>query len=93
MFRNQKIKKLIIYFIRKRLGLECYEPFRFFEQKSENTFYYFTKENIIKVSIFIKDGLKCKNEKKSNVSLNWILDEDCKIESLRSKTIYKLNNL
>lgn len=67
------MKRIIIFLIRRRLGLKEYEPFQFAEQKS-NAVYYFTE-----------DGLKKAwrgNLEKSGVSLNWLLDDECKIKKL-----------
>lgn len=66
------IKRLIIFLVRKRLGLDEGELFRFAEQKSSSDYYYFTKDAV----------MKCHNGKhdKSSVSLNWLLDDECKIK-------------
>lgn len=65
------MKRLILFLIRKRLHISLYQPFRFDNQKSKYDFYCFTKDGIIKFT----GG----REIKSHVSLNWILDEQCKI--------------
>lgn len=70
------MKRLILYLIRKRLGLEKYEHFRFTNQKS-NAIYYFTSEHLIKYY----HG----NCYFSGVSLNWILSEQCEIEKVHDK--------
>lgn len=67
------MKKLIIFLIRKRLGLKERQPFQFVNQKS-NAVYYFTKDAIIKAW----RG----NIEKSTVSLNWMLDDECEIRIL-----------
>ena len=67
------MKKLILFLIRKRLHLKKYELFTFDGQKSK-TQYYFTGKELVKV--YVNSG---KNDR-SNVSLNWILDDDCKIK-------------
>jgi hypothetical protein len=65
------MRKIIIFLIRMRLGLAKYEKFRFAEQKS-SAIYYFTESNLMKY---------WRNQTMlSGVSLNWILDTNCKIE-------------
>lgn len=67
------MKHLILFLIRRRMGLTKFEPFQFENQKS-NAVYYFGDDAIKKAwqgSIT-----------KSTVSLNWLLDPDCKIRKL-----------
>mgnify|MGYP003299118574 CR=1 FL=1 len=65
------MRKLVIFLIRKRLGLKKYEQFRFAEQKT-NAVYYFTEDNLMKY---------WRNQTMlSGVSLNWLIDANCKIE-------------
>lgn len=64
------MKKLIVFLIRKRLGLKLNEKFRFEGQKSKSV-YYFTKTNVIKEEY----GMITL----SNVSLNWLLNDECKV--------------
>lgn len=65
------MRKLVIFLIRKRLGLKKYEHFRFIEQKT-NAVYYFTEDNLMKY---------WRNQTMlSGVSLNWLIDANCKIE-------------
>lgn len=65
--------RLIIFLVRKRLGLKRYEYFRFTNQKS-NARYYFTETNVM------KDW--CGVIEPSSVSLNWLLDKKCKVRVL-----------
>lgn len=67
------MKKLIVFLIRKRLGLKKYERFTFVNQKS-NTYYFFGNDSLIKVW---KNSGKAEQ---SGVSLNWLLDDDCEIK-------------
>lgn len=67
-------KRLIIFLIRRRLGLKKCEHFVFVNQKSPTDCYYFMKDKIIKV-----EGSRCIP---SSVSLNWLLDDECKIKKL-----------
>ena len=66
------MKKLILFLIRKRLHLKKYELFTFDGQKSK-TQYYFTDTELVKM--WVSRGVS----ERSNVSLNWILDDECKI--------------
>ena len=64
------MRKIVIFLIRKRFGLRKYEKFQFINQKS-NAVYYFTEDNVMK---------QWRNQTMlSGVSLNWLLDKDCKI--------------
>ena len=66
------MKRLIIFLVRRRLGLEKYERFQFINQKT-NAVYYFTETKLLKVEnndIF-----------EAGVSLNWLLNDNCKIVS------------
>ena len=67
------MKKLVIFLIRKRLGLGICEEFQFVNQKSDAV-YWFTKEKILKCL----NGHVCP----SSVSLNWLLDDECTIEKV-----------
>ena len=66
------MKRLIIFLIRRRLGIKKNEFFKFDNQKS-NTTYYFTDTNLWKM-----DHDKCEIEL-SGVSLNWLLNDNCTI--------------
>jgi hypothetical protein len=67
------MRRLIIFLIRRNLGLKKYENFRFVNQKS-NAVYYFTERNVMK---------KWHGESMlSHVSINWLLDDDCVIEKV-----------
>ena len=65
------MRRFIIYLIRKKLGLKKFETFRFAEQKGDAV-YYFTESNVMKRTSG-KTYL-------SGVSVNWLLDDECKIE-------------
>ncbi len=65
------MRKIVIFLIRKRLGLKKYEKFQFVGQKT-SAVYYFTESNLMKY---------WRNQTMlSGVSLNWLLDNECKIE-------------
>lgn len=65
------MRRFVIFLIRKRLGLKKFEKFKFANQNS-NAVYYFTESNVMK----FWHGQTVL----SGVSLNWLLDDDCKIE-------------
>lgn len=64
-------KRLIIFLIRKRLGLNPYQKFRFSNQKSYDI-YYFTETALMKVT---ETNDRCV----SSVSLNFLLSDQCDI--------------
>ena len=68
------MKKLIVYLVRKRLGLKKYEYFRFANQRS-NAVYWFAETQVLK-SITVGSNQVITL---SNVSLNWLLNNDCKV--------------
>lgn len=67
------MKRLIIFLIRKRLGVKKNEKFQFTNQKTRDL-YYFTDTNLMKIE-YISGGVI----RPSGVSLNWLLNDDCKI--------------
>ena len=65
------MRRFVIFLIRKKLGLKKFEKFKFVGQKSDAV-YYFTESNVMKL---------WRNQTTlSGVSINWLLDDDCKIE-------------
>ena len=75
------MRRLIIFLIRKRLGLKREEEFRFANQKSEYDYYFFSKNDLLKVC-FIPYDEKWHIEQ-STCSLNWLLDDNCNIIKLK----------
>lgn len=76
-------KRLIIFLIRKRLGLKLGERFRFTNQKSKYDKYYFDRNRLVKL-LYCDSDLPHLNMD-SSVSLNWLLALDpkkdiCKVE-------------
>lgn len=65
------MRRIVIFLIRKKLGLRKYEKFKFAGQKS-NAVYYFTESNVMK---FWRGQTML-----SGVSVNWLLDNECEIE-------------
>lgn len=70
------MRRLIIFLVRKRLGLKRYEHFRFSNQKGKAT-YYFTSTNVMKMEYYYV--------RPSSVSLNWLLDDECKRSIIKVK--------
>lgn len=66
------MKRIIIFLIRKRLGLKKEQPFIFSNQRLKEEYYYFTKDMIMKCNIHGEN-------KPSDVSLKWLLDDKCEI--------------
>lgn len=71
------MKRLILFLVRKKLGLKKYEPFKFANQKTSAT-YYFTPVEIIKEHDKIVES--------SGVSLNWLLDDRCVIVKVNDES-------
>ena len=69
------MKHLIIFLVRKKLGLKKGEHFRFMNQLSPYNTYYFTDDAVMKHF----GRWKGSDDIKSSVSLNWLLDDECKI--------------
>ena len=69
------MRRIIMFLIRKKLGLKKFEKFKFVNQKSDAV-YYFTESNIMK---------QWHNQTVlSGVSVNWLLDDDCEIERVEN---------
>ena len=66
------MKRLVIFLIRRKLGLKLYQTFQFKNQRSEDDFYFFSPTEIWK-----HEGAVVKH---SSVSLNWLLSDECEIE-------------
>ena len=74
------MKRLILSLIRKYLGLKKNQAFQFINQKSEYDIYWIGRDAIYKSHSFGL-GYGC-TITKSNVSLNWLLDDECKIKKM-----------
>lgn len=66
------MKKLVIFLVRRKLGLKKGEHFKFVNQLSKYNTYYFTDDAVMKHTRRLGDI-------KSSVSLNWLLDDECEI--------------
>lgn len=70
------MKRIILFLIRRRLHIGLYEAFRFSNQKSSRDFYSIGNTAIWKWDSSIGKLIP------SNVSLNWILNDECEIIKL-----------
>lgn len=68
------MRRLILFLIRTKLGVKKYQTFRFDNQRSTNDSYYFTITHLLKI-----EGCGIRE---ANVSLNWLLNDNCKITKL-----------
>lgn len=75
------LSKLIIFLIRMKLHLRKGEQFQFDNQKTDSV-YWFTEGALMKM----EHGFRYE----SSVSLNWLLNKDCKIR--KAPYLYKLPN-
>lgn len=82
------LKRLIIFLVRKKLGLQKHEYFQFVGQKTGNV-YYFGKDRIFKMiptndkTYLVVKGLNRRFMlTDSNVSLNWLLNDECEIKKI-----------
>lgn len=66
------VRRLVIFLVRKKLGLKLFEPFRFVNQKTDAV-YLFTKHELLKDEGVISAA---------GVSLNWLLHDECEIQKL-----------
>ena len=68
------MRRVVIFLIRWKLKLKKYEQFKFVNQKTDAV-YYFTESNLMK---------RWRGQTMlSGVSVNWLLDKDCKIERVQ----------
>jgi hypothetical protein len=65
------INRLILFLIRYKFGLKKFEGFRFTNQKTKDIYYFGN-------TVLFKDTEGALTEL-SHVSLNWLLNDDCKI--------------
>lgn len=71
------MKRLIIFLIRKKLGIKKYTQFRFTNQKTRDI-YYFMDSELIKIE-YSNRAKSFGKHRPSGVSLNWLLSDECKI--------------
>lgn len=75
------IRRLVLFLVRKKLGLKKFERFRFANQASKTNWYYFGDHYIWKVWSF--DGYAINHTVQSNVSLNYLLSDQCKVVKVK----------
>lgn len=64
------MRRFVIFLIRMKLGLRKYERFQFVGQKSD-AMYWFTDTHVLK---YWRGSIM-----RSGVSVNWLLDKECKV--------------
>lgn len=73
------LNRLILFLIRLKLGVKKNERFQFTNQASRYNKYYINDRCIMKVSY---DKYATERITKSNVKLNWLLNDKCKIKKV-----------
>lgn len=73
--KNNIIRTLVMFLIRKKLGVKKYQEFRFCGHEDAEETYCITDHRIVKLEIgaFIT----------SNVALNWLLSGNCTVEKIK----------
>jgi len=75
--------RFILWLIKRRFKLKWRERFRFVDQKTDDI-YWFEKYGIYKIEYRTTRSGKVQPVAicRSSVSLNWLLDKECKIEKI-----------
>ena len=76
-------RKIIIFLLCRKLGVKKFQPFRFVNQKSKTDYYMFNRNCLLKW-VSIGDGF-CR----ANVSLNWLLDDECEVKVCENNILDK----
>lgn len=71
--------KFILFLLRIKLGVKKNERFQFDNQKNKANYYYISDNKLQKI-MCRKDMVM---ERRANVSINWLLDSECKIVKIR----------
>lgn len=74
--------RLILFLIRKRLGLKKCEKFQFAGQKNKDSYYYISDNAIYKETHEVGYTIS----EYSNISVNWMLSDECKAEIVKVET-------
>ena len=74
------LNKLIIFLIRMKLHLRKGEKFQFDNQKTDSV-YWFMESALMKM----EKGLRYE----SDVSLNWLLNSDCKVRAPYNRIVFQ----
>lgn len=72
------LQLFILFLIRKRLGLKKFEYFQYANQQDTGVWYYIGPTRIMKV-FPDSENEDLTHTVQSKVSLNWLLDDRCKI--------------
>lgn len=85
------MRKIIVFLIRKKLGVKKNEPFKFRNQNSNSIVYAFVNDNLLKLQTR-KDGsyVFCKL---SSCSLNFLLSSKCYIKPMKQMRLVTLENV
>ena len=77
VFENggRRMTRIILFLLRMKLGIKKNERFQFDNQKNKTDYYYVSDSRLHK--IMYRKGTS--SERRANVSLNWLLDSECKI--------------
>ena len=75
---GRTMTRIILFLLRMKLGVKKNERFQFDNQKNKEDYYYISGNKLYKIM-----WRNCKvTERRANVSLNWLLDPECKIVKL-----------
>lgn len=74
------LTRLILFLIRLKLGVIKGKKFQFTNQKSEYDVYYFNELGLQKIE-YNSEGY-ITNFRPANVSLMWLLNDECKIKKV-----------
>lgn len=85
------MKKIIVFLIRKKLGIKKNEPFKFRNQNSNSIVYAFVDNNLLKLQTR-KDGsyFFCKL---SSVNLNFLLSDKCYVKPMKDMCLVSMSNV
>lgn len=89
------MRRLIMFLIRRKLGVKKFEYFMFANQKSDDI-YYIDSLNLMKISSHDTHGKKSYRDhplyegrhakySRSSASFNWIMSDECKVLYLSRK--------
>lgn len=76
------INKIVLFLVRRRLHIKKWQKFRFKNQRSKSDYYYFNNDKIVKV-ICNDKRINRPLRLPSGVSLNWLLNNECKIIKIK----------
>ena len=74
------IRQLVLFLVRKKLGLKKYEEFRFANQKSDSDFYFIDEDGVWKCR---PQNDKSRSYRLSGVSLNYLLSGECEVVKVK----------